>query len=271
MKNNLITKFLIYNKQIRVYILQGSQIKQHLDDKIASITQRKYLLEALNVTALLTSLNSDEQRFSLRFVSQDLKCKISTEGFSNKTITGFVTLEDAEHAFTGGRLQVIRSIDGQYGSSYTSFTTLDTGDLYRDMGKYYKDSEQIPTCFISIDSKEMYENITILIQELPFASKGIFKASVEKILQNKMHLNFSTNDSIHESVLELFEDVKFLEVTSVLYSCGCSKEMFIGIIFSLSKEDQEDILDQKLILKASCSMCGKEYIFTPEEIEVYLK
>jgi len=199
------------------------------------------MLDALNVTALLASLNSDEQRFSLRFVSKDLKYKISTEGFSNKTITGFATVEESEHVFIGVTLQVIRSIDGQYGSSYTSFTTLDTGNLYSGIGKYYKCSEQIPTCFISIDSKEMNENITILIQELPFASKGIFEASVEKTLQNKMNLNFSTTENIQELVVGLFEDVKFLEVTNVLYSCGCSKEMFIGIIFSLSKEDQEEI------------------------------
>jgi len=270
-RNNLISKFLICNKQIRIYILQGSQIKQELKDKIGSNRKMKYMLEALNITALLASLNSDEQRFSLRFMSKDLKYKISTEGFSNKTITGLMTVDDEEHAFTGGSLQVIRSIDGQYGSSYTSFTSLETGDLFHDIGKYYKDSEQIPTCFIPINANEIYENFTILIQELPFASEGIFEAAVEKTLQNKFDFDFSSTASIQETVLKVYQDAMLLEVKEILYSCGCTKEMFLGLIFSLTKEEQEDIMEQNINLEANCSICGKEYYFTPEEIVMYLK
>ncbi|HFI0683428.1 TPA: Hsp33 family molecular chaperone HslO [Streptococcus suis] len=47
--------------------------------------------------------------------------------------------------------------------------------------------------------------------------------------------------------------------------------MFLGIVFSLSKEEINDILSKKENLEVTCSLCNKKYVFSTDEIMNYLQ
>ncbi|MHA3224819.1 Hsp33 family molecular chaperone HslO [Globicatella sulfidifaciens] len=268
---NTIKKYLIESKQIRIYILSGKQIYQEVEKLELNDYGKHLFKEALNITALSHSLNTGKQRMSFLFSSKNGDNKISTQSFSNNTITGIITLNDLESSFKNGTLQAISSIDNQIGGSHISYSMLDYGELYKDMEQYYFSSEQTPTYFIPISDEQNIDNIVLLIQPLPFTKEKIVSDVLQKIFIHKKSMTYSSLVEIESSLPMIFSDCKFLEEINIEYSCGCSKEMFIGMIFTLSEDEIKNIISKKETLDVSCSLCGKEYIFSHEDIASYLQ
>lgn len=268
MKNSVM-KFLVYDKQIRIYILNGVQILKETNNCNTVMTYRNDLRKALNVTALMTSLNNDKQRISLRFTALDNINVISTEGFSSKTITGYSNIKNRTD-FKKGSLQVIRSTENTYGNSYTSFTVLETGDFYTDISSFYTLSEQVRTKLIPINSSDK-NNMIILVQALPFLDNPTFEKTIEILSSLEYQLDFSSIESSKNELIKLFPNVKFLEVVDIPYSCSCSKEMFIGLVFSLGVDEIDSIIVSNKVITTQCSMCGKEYSYTADELKDYFQ
>lgn len=269
--NNVIKKYLIENKQIRVYILSGKQIYQEIEKLELSNSHKNLFKEALNITALCHSLNIGKQRMSFVFSSKNKDGKISTQSFSNNTITGMITLNDSDTDFKNGTLQTISSINNQFGSSHISYSMLDYGNFYKDIEQYYLSSEQTPTYFIPMSDKQNSKNIVLLVQALPFAKEEIVHNVLQKIdIEKKLMTNFSL-DEIEISLSRVLLNWEFLESINIAYSCGCSKEMFLGMIFSLSEDELKNIISKKETLYVSCSLCGKEYAFSYDDIAFYLQ
>ena len=266
---NIIKKYLIENKQIRMYLLSGKQIYQEIENFELDDYEKHLFKEALNITALSHSLNTGKQRISFRFCSKNKANKISTQSFSNNTITGMITLNDLETSFKKGTLQAISSINNQMGSPHVSYSMLDYGELYKNIEQHFLSSEQISTYFIPISDKQNTNNIVLLIQPLPFAKEKTVSNVLQKIYTNKKTLSYSSFSEVESSFSLIFSDWEYLEEISIENSCSCSKEMFIGALFSLSEDEIKNIILEKETLNASCSLCGKEYTFSHEDIASY--
>lgn len=67
--------------------------------------------------------------------------------------------------------------------------------------------------------------------------------------------------------MELFKDVQVIGYSPVQFYCGCSKEMFYGMLQSLSKDELIDAIEKKEVIEAACQICGRTYQFYSNEME----
>lgn len=258
---NKIDKYLAENKQIRIYILSGEQI--YCDTEALKIDNNTKIIlrKALNITAFENVINSKWQRISYVFLSKNGKSKLSTESFSNNTITGMISLDKDDSNFYGGTLKTIYVPDNQYDVSRTSNLLLNDENIYKNMEKFYDESEQTPTYLIPL--LENQNNIVCLVQPLPFADKNIINKVLNQI--NSIKSKIENAEMIEELFSSEINDLDYLETVNVKYSCGCSRDMFLKILRSLSGElDKNAFEDEKI--EVSCSMCGKKYVFNVWEI-----
>jgi molecular chaperone Hsp33 len=266
---NTITKYLIENKEIRMYLLVGKQIYHKVTNMSIDTNRKEPFIQALNIAALANSLDT-EKRLSYSFISKNKTSKITTESFSNQTITGLLTFKEDNPCFKGGTLQVIASADSQYSRSHTSYSTIEDGDFYKAIERFYLDSEQTATYLVPLSAKQNSDNIVLLVQPLPFVNEQKVKAvlkQINDIRQELRHLEYST---VEKKLSALWSDRFFLETVSIDYECGCSKEAFLGILFSLAQDEFETIISQNKTLTIPCSLCSEEYTYTAEDIRNYL-
>lgn len=270
MMKNTIAKYLVENKQIRIYILSGKQIYRDTQDLDINDYEKSLFRKALNITALSNAINPGTQRLTYTFLSKKRTSKITTESFSNNTITGIIDLKESEPCFKGGTLQTISALNSKYGSSHTSYSVLDYSDLYKNIEQYYCNSEQIPTYLLPLSDEYSSENVVLLVQSLPFTEKKTMTKVWKQINYIKKDLKYATAKIVSEKLSDVLLDWKYLESVNVEFSCGCSKEMFLGLIFSLSSEELNNIVSKNEKLSASCSLCGKKYEFSADDISNYL-
>ena len=269
--SNIISKYLIADQQIRVYLLDGRQIQADVAQLALSHVGQYYLKKALNITALATALGGGKERQSFKFVSQNRQNKISTHSFLNQTITGMISLGEPAPSFKGGTLQTISQDNQQFGSAHTSYASLESGEFYRDMEQYYLTSEQTPTYLFPLSSADCPENLVLLLQPLPFAQHSLVKHVLSQINQARGAWQGLTLAELERALSSLLQGWTFLDRVSLDYHCSCSKEMFIGLIFALSGAEQELIKQDKSDLSVTCSLCGRSYTFTHAELLSYLE
>lgn len=66
---NQVKKYVIENKQIRIYLLKGTQIYTKVNELNLDNFSKEYFTDALNITALLNALDTSNQRTSFTFLS----------------------------------------------------------------------------------------------------------------------------------------------------------------------------------------------------------
>ncbi|KAF1302439.1 Hsp33 family molecular chaperone HslO [Candidatus Enterococcus willemsii] len=255
---NTIDKYLIQQKQLRLYILDGKQIYTKVQKTALPKRAKNYLMDALNIAALLNTLTTTKQRTTFTFLSANKQNKLSVEIFSDHHITGNMTFTDDTDTFENGRLQSIISIDSQFGTSHTSHSLLESDNLYRAIEIYYRRSEQLATYFFPVSQDKV-----LLLQPLPFADAHNITEALTKISS----IAQCPSLDIAQQVPQCFPDYQWLEQMTVSYHCMCSKELFLSLLFALTEEDHQ----KQETLEAQCPLCGKKYFFTPTEIQHYLQ
>lgn len=268
---NRVSKYLIKGKQVRIYILVGKQIQREIEKLSINEEAKNLFRTALNITALNYALNPNKERLSLTFYTKDQQNKITTQAFSNQTMTGMIRLNQPNLKFKEGTLQTITALSSKIGNAYTSYSPLSSGNLYQDMEDYYRFSEQTSTYFIPISNIKSGENIVLLVQGLPFTPAKIVLDVLAQLQTKKASWDVWEFAEVELGLAQLFTDWRFLEQLTIDYRCSCGKEMFLGLIFSLSPDEVATINKKQENLSASCSLCGKSYRFTPGEIGTYLE
>ena len=57
-----------------------------------------------------------------------------------------------------------------------------------------------------------------------------------------------------------------LDTAHPAYKCDCSRERTERVLISIGKDELKSIADEGKDTAVSCHFCGKEYVFTPDEI-----
>ena len=57
-----------------------------------------------------------------------------------------------------------------------------------------------------------------------------------------------------------------LDSAEPAYGCDCSRERTERVLISIGKDELQSMADEGKDTKVCCHFCGKEYIFTPDEI-----
>lgn len=172
---------------------------------------------------------------------------------------------------TDGTLSVVKDLGLK--EPYVGVVPLVTGEIAEDIASYYATSEQIPTvCSLGV---LVNPDLTVrsaggfLVQLLPFADEkviDIIEQNVAKIRPVSAMLDEGiTPEEIANMLLDGLEpDV--LDTAEPVYHCDCSRERTERVLISIGNKELEEIAAEGKDTSVLCHFCGKEYVFTPDEI-----
>lgn len=170
-----------------------------------------------------------------------------------------------------GNLSVIKDLGLK--EPYVGVIPIVSGEIAEDIANYFASSEQIPTvCSLGVlvDTDLSVKSAGgFLIQLLPFADEKCIDIIEKNIAAlppvSKLFADGKTPQEIAEMLFEGLEpDV--LDSAEVSYKCDCSRERTEKILISLGAKELSDIADEGNDTSVGCHFCGKEYVFTPDEI-----
>lgn len=175
-----------------------------------------------------------------------------------------------------GTLSVVKDLGMK--EPYVGVIPLVSGEIAEDIASYYAVSEQIPTvCSLGV---LVNPDLTVraaggfLVQLLPFADEkciDIIERNVGGMRPISAMLDEGrTPEEIAEMLLDGLEPNE-LDSANPEYRCGCSRERTERILISMGKEELNAIAAEGRDTSVFCHFCGKEYVFTPEEINKLIK
>ena len=170
-----------------------------------------------------------------------------------------------------GTLSVVKDMGLK--EPYVGVIPLISGEIAEDIASYYATSEQIPTvCSLGV---LVNPDLTVkaaggfLVQLLPFADEkciDIIENNVAKMRPISAMLDEGiTPEEIADMLLEGL-DPNVLDTASPVYKCDCSRERTEKVLISIGKDELISIAEEGNNTSVSCHFCGKEYVFTPDEI-----
>lgn len=282
--NNYILKTLAYNKQVRIFFLEGTDmIKEICNHKNISKTLKDALGNTVAIATLISATLKGNQRVSIKVSASNRKHKIFADADSMGNIRGYISdellnvsidnvddLSIEELIGQKGCIQVLKDL-GMH-SIFTGITDMPYGNIVDDFSYYFKQSEQTDSFFsINMVYNENNEVILcrgIMAQLLPDGPVSLLDTIKETIFENNSTLsNLGDNESLKNIPCSLFEDIEIVEQYPVQFLCGCSKEVFYPMLYSLSKEELVDACQNKKSMEIVCNVCGKKYSFSSQDIK----
>jgi molecular chaperone Hsp33 len=107
----------------------------------------------------------------------------------------------------------------------------------------------------------------IMAQLLPGAPISFMDNIKEIISENHSILsNLKEIETFRETPYLLFKDIEIVEQYPVQFLCGCSKEAFYPMLFSLNREEMVDAYRSEKSIEIVCNVCGKKYSYSSQEI-----
>ncbi len=170
-----------------------------------------------------------------------------------------------------GTLSVVKDLGLK--EPYVGVIPLVSGEIAEDIANYYATSEQIPTvCSLGvlIDTDLSVKSAGgFLIQLLPFADEKCIDVIERNIAQlppvSTMFAEGITPEEIAAKLLEGLEPNE-LDTNKVSYRCNCSRQRTEEILISLGANELSEIADEGKDTDVSCHFCGRNYVFSPDEI-----
>ena len=175
-----------------------------------------------------------------------------------------------------GTLSVVKDLGMK--EPYVGVIPLVSGEIAEDIASYYATSEQIPTvCSLGV---LVNPDLTVksaggfLVQLLPFADEKCIDI-IEKNVAGMRPISAmldegKTPEEIAGMLLEGLEPNE-LDSADPVYGCDCSRERTERVLISIGKDELNAIAAEGKNTTVCCHFCGKEYVFTPEEIKNLIK
>ena len=170
-----------------------------------------------------------------------------------------------------GTLSVVKDMGMR--EPYVGVIPLVSGEIAEDIASYYATSEQIPTvCALGVlvDTDLSVKSAGgFLVQLLPFADEKCID-QIEKNVSAMRPVSALlsegvTPEQIANMLLEGLEPNE-LDSAKPVYKCDCSRERTERVLISIGRQELESIAAEGKDTAVSCHFCGKEYVFTPQEI-----
>ncbi|WP_161493883.1 Hsp33 family molecular chaperone HslO [Virgibacillus necropolis] len=286
MKDTII-KTLVYDKQVRLFLLDNTAMM----NEIIHLNQGNHrvlnvaLGKLISGVSLLTATIKGEQRISVTVsmsnpaykIFADIDAHGNVRGYANESLMHGIDEKSASVQDLIGKNASIRMIKGSNMNQFTGITDMPYQTIDDDLSHYFKQSEQVET-FIETNLALNNENTVLgsyamYAQLLPGAPVHLLHDIREILDTNSSFFQKQTNMDIQETQNELrnyFSDIEIIGQSQVQFSCGCSKEMFYGLLLSLDREDLMEAVDDDRSMDTCCHICGRTYLFQPDEIKSIL-
>ncbi|MBQ1850176.1 MAG: Hsp33 family molecular chaperone HslO [Lachnospiraceae bacterium] len=178
---------------------------------------------------------------------------------------------DVGGAVGPGTLTVIKDMGLK--EPYSGQVELQTGEIAEDLTYYFAASEQVPSC-VGLGVL-MEKNNTVrqaggfIVQLMPFAEDE----TITKLEENLKDLPSVTTmldagktpEEILNTVLAGM-DVEITAKSPAAFRCDCSKQRVERALISIGKRELQDMIDENKDVEVGCQFCGKQYLFSPEEL-----
>ncbi|MBE6856860.1 MAG: Hsp33 family molecular chaperone HslO [Ruminococcus sp.] len=170
-----------------------------------------------------------------------------------------------------GNLSVVKDLGLK--EPYVGVIPLVSGEIAEDIANYFASSEQIPTvCALGVlvDTDLSVKSAGgFLIQLLPFADEKCIDIIEKNVAELPPVSTLLAEGKTPEEITNmLFDGLEPNELDSaeVSYKCDCSRNRTERILISLGAKELCDIADEGKDTSVGCHFCGKEYVFTPDEL-----
>lgn len=282
--NNYVLKTLAYNKQVRIFFMDNTDmIKEICNAKDISKPLKTVLGKTVSIATLISGTLKGNQRISIKINASNRNYKIFADVDSMGNIRGYINdaflkahldnknnLSTEELLGDKGCIQVLKDL-GMY-RIFTGITDMPYGNIVDDFLYYFKQSEQTDSFFsvnmVYNENNEIALCRGIMAQLLPGAPVSLIATIKEVISENQSILSdMGESYNFKEIPHLLFGDIEIVDQYPVQFRCGCSKDIFYPMLYSLNKEELTNAYKSENSLEVVCNVCGKKYSFSPQEIK----
>lgn len=179
---------------------------------------------------------------------------------------------DVAGAVGAGFLSVIKDMGLK--EPYVGQTQLQTGEIAEDLTYYFATSEQVPSS-VGLGVLMEKDNTVkqaggFVIQLMPFAEDSVIDKLEENLSKVSSVTSLLDEGKSPKELLEILLDGFDLEITDTIpvsFYCGCGKERVEKAIISIGKKELQDMIDDGKEIEVNCHFCGKNYMFSVEELK----
>lgn len=170
-----------------------------------------------------------------------------------------------------GTLSVVKDMGLR--EPYVGVIPLVSGEIAEDIASYYATSEQIPTvCALGVlvaPDLSVKSAGGFLVQLLPFADEKCID-TIEKNIAAMRPVSALLDEGVTpEEIANMLLaglDPNELDTASPAYKCDCSRERTEKVLISIGRKELLSIAAEGKDTEVSCHFCGRNYVFTPQEI-----
>lgn len=283
--NNKLYSFILENGQIRGAIIHGTyMINEMRANHELGILETLVLGHAYLGAGLMTANLKERDSISFK-----IECEGPIKGLSVETnafgeVRGYLKnnhipiekpLENFDLApfFGEGFLEVTHY--PEYAKHpYVGRVKLIYGSIAVNLANYFLTSEQTPTSFNLSIKFDTQGNVTgaggLFLQTLPGTDEKRID-DLEQLVRRLPSIGeaFAGGQTPEDFILSHFHDFspKLLDQRRVDFHCSCSKDTIGQFIAGLSKEHQQNILDDTFPIEIRCHNCNTVYYFEKEDLE----
>lgn len=289
MSDKLI-KALGYNDQIRVYVIDATEMVKEAQQKHASWCAATAALgRAMVGTTLLGATLKGEEKLTVRiegdgpvgYLLVDSNGQGETKGYIKNPEVNLPLNEkgkiDVKGAVgTEGMLTVSKDLGMK--KPFVGQVPLVSGELGEDFTYYMAASEQVPSAIglsVLVNPDETVQAAGgFMVQVLPNAEEETVKAVEDTIAELPLVSHLMEQGETPEEILNRLvkeESVRILESMPVVFKCDCSKERFKDAIVTLGEQEIQDMIDEDHGADAVCHFCRTSYHFDEKELKDLIK
>ncbi|MET3574385.1 molecular chaperone Hsp33 [Bhargavaea ullalensis] len=266
-----------------MYVLDNTDLLKEVYEMNQSVAglPKQLLGKMISVMSILTGTLKGTDRISLSVTLTNRSQKLFTEADAGGNVRGYMNGalaefpcdgETGEEKMIGGN-GTIRVIKGTDLHQFTSITDMPNREITKDLENYFMQSDQTATHLAALirtgeDGMPLSSHASYA-QLLPGAPSHLLE-EVKEVLRSRPELPAGINagnlDKSLHSLRMAFPGLQFLGTSECRFFCGCTKEMFLGMLQSLSAEEVEEMIAQSEPAKAVCHVCGREHLLETEDL-----
>ena len=167
----------------------------------------------------------------------------------------------------GDATLTIQIESGKRGEVYQGIVEAAGDSLQDALGRYFENSEQLPTRLILHCND--HQAAGILIQQLPASASGPVSEDPEddwnrvSLMAGTVGASELMETNVSELLLKLFseDEVRLFDPEPLRFDCRCSRERTAGLIEGLGREEAEDILAEQGQIEITCEFCNAKQVF----------
>jgi len=285
---NTILKALVFDKQVRLFFVDNTV----LINEIISLNKHNHRMlnlalgKIVSGISLLSATLKGEQRLSATITMSNPIYKIFADTDAHGNVRGYASqsflkaegMKGVSIKDLIGHKAFIRIIKGSHMNQFTGITDMPYQNIDDDLAHYFKQSEQTETIIetnLALGEKNtILYSFAMYAQLLPGAPNHLLNEIKEKMDTNSIlfkKLKDMDNIQIQKLLNNYFSGSEIIGQNQVQFSCGCSKEMFYGLLHSLENKDLMEYILANESIETSCHICGRIYLFYPAEIQTFIR